>query len=127
MGEPFLRRYGGRVSSEWTYPKLLQILEEAPEVAEKTDVFLEGGDWLTWQLTGQLCRSVCAAGFKQFWAKDGALPSEEYLCALDPRFPDLCRRALRGDILPGQTVTVDAVEGELLFRNGWAGSAVFRE
>lgn len=100
MDEPFLHRYGGRVSSEWTYPKLLQILEEAPEVAEKTDVFLEGGDWLTWQLTGQLRRSVCAAGFKQFWAKDGALPSEEYLCALDPRFPDLCRRALRGDILP---------------------------
>ena len=82
MDEPFLHRYGGRVSSEWTYPKLLQILEEAPEVAEKTDVFLEGGDWLTWQLTGQLRRSVCAAGFKQFWAKDGALPSEEYLCAL---------------------------------------------
>ena len=98
MDEPFLKRYGGRVSSEWTYPKLLQILEEAPEVAEKTDIFLEAGDWLTWQLTGQLYRNACAAGFKQFWADDGVLPSESFLAALDPRFPALCRRALRGEI-----------------------------
>ncbi len=98
MDEPFLQRYGGRVSSEWTYPKLLQILEEAPDVAEKTAIFLEGGDWLTWQLTGQLCRNACAAGFKQFWADDGALPSAAFLAALDPRFPALCHRVLRGDI-----------------------------
>ena len=100
MDEPFLQRYGGRVSSEWTYPKLLQILDEAPEVAEQTDVFLEAGDWLTWQLTGRLGRSACAAGFKQFWAADGVLPSPAFLAALDARFPDLCRRVLRGDILP---------------------------
>ena len=100
MDEPFLHRYGGRVSSEWTYPKLLQILDEAPEVAAHTDIFLEAGDWLTWQLTGQLRRNACAAGFKQFWAADGVLPSDAFLAALDPRFPDLCRRALRGEILP---------------------------
>ena len=100
MHEPFLHRYGGRVSSEWTYPKLLQILDEAPQIAEMTDVFLEGGDWLVWQLTGRLRRSVCAAGFKQFWAEDGVLPSGEFLAALDARFPALCRRALRGEILP---------------------------
>ena len=34
MDEPFLHRYGGRVSSEWTYPKLLQILDEAPETVD---------------------------------------------------------------------------------------------
>lgn len=100
MDEPFLHRYGGRVSSEWTYPKLLQMLDEAPEIAEMTDVFLEGGDWLTWQLTGRLRRSVCAAGFKQFWAEDGVLPSEAFLTALDSRFPALVKRALRGESLP---------------------------
>ena len=100
MEEPFLRRYGGRVSSEWTYPKLLQILEEAPALAERTDVFLEAGDWLLWQLTGTLQRSTCGAGFKQFWAADGELPSEGFLAALHPHFPALCRRALRGTVLP---------------------------
>ncbi len=99
MGEPFLQRYGGRISSEWTYPKLLQILEEAPEIARCTNIFLEAGDWLTWQLTGQLRRNTCAAGFKQFWASDGALPSDDFLAALHPDFPALCRRVLRGQVL----------------------------
>ena len=100
MDEPFLRRYGGRVSSEWTYPKLLQILEEDPDLAQQTDVFLEAGDWLLWQLTGRLHRSSCAAGFKQFWAADGSCPTDAFLQALHPDFPALCRRTLRGDILP---------------------------
>ena len=100
MGESFLHRYGGRVSSEWTYPKLLQILEEAPAVAADADVFLEAGDWLLWQLTGRLQRSTCGAGFKQFWAEDGEVPSEDFLNALHPDFPALCRRTLRGPILP---------------------------
>ena len=98
--EPFLQRYGGRVSSEWTYPKLLQILEEDPALAQRIDVFLEGGDWLLWQLTGQLHRSSCAAGFKQFWADDGNCPTDAFLQALHPDFPALCRRTLNGDILP---------------------------
>ena len=100
MNEPFLRRYGCRISSEWTYPKLLQILDEDPDLADATAYFLEGGDWLTWQLTGALHRNSCAAGFKQFWAADGALPSPSFLAALDPRFPALAERTLRGEILP---------------------------
>ena len=31
-GEPWLQRYGGKISSEWFFPKALQILDEAPEV-----------------------------------------------------------------------------------------------
>ena len=63
-----------------------------------TDIFLEAGDWLTWQLTGQLCRNSCAAGFKQFWADNGQLPTAEYLSALDQRFPALVQRTLRGQV-----------------------------
>ena len=29
-GEPWLPRYGGRISSEWFFSKSLQILDEAP-------------------------------------------------------------------------------------------------
>lgn len=96
--QPFLRRYGGRISSEWTYPKLLQILEEDAALAEKTAVFLEAGDWLLWQLTGTLVRNSCAAGFKQFWAADGQTPDDDFLKLLHPGFPALCRRALRGEV-----------------------------
>ena len=31
-GEDFLARYGGKISSEWFFPKALQILNEAPKI-----------------------------------------------------------------------------------------------
>src|SRR5262249_42785126 len=31
-GEPWLARYGGKISAEWQYAKALQVLEEDPEV-----------------------------------------------------------------------------------------------
>ena len=31
-GEKWLQNYGGKISSEWLFPKLWQILDEAPEV-----------------------------------------------------------------------------------------------
>jgi L-ribulokinase len=31
-GEEFLSRYGGKISSEWLFPKIWQILDEAPEI-----------------------------------------------------------------------------------------------
>ena len=34
-GEPWLARYGGRISSEWEFAKALQVLEEDPEVYER--------------------------------------------------------------------------------------------
>ena len=43
-GEAFLARYGGKISSEWAIPKLWQILDEAPEVYEAMDRFIEAAD-----------------------------------------------------------------------------------
>jgi L-ribulokinase len=31
-GEPWLARYGGKISSEWQYAKALQVLAEDPEI-----------------------------------------------------------------------------------------------
>ena len=31
LGENFLKRYGGKISSEWMFPKIWQILNEAPK------------------------------------------------------------------------------------------------
>ena len=50
-GEPFLQRYGGKISSEWEIPKIWQILDESPEVYEAADHIVEGGDWIVWQLS----------------------------------------------------------------------------
>jgi L-ribulokinase len=84
-GEPWLDRYGGMISSEWEFAKGLQILEEAPEVYDATDRFVEAADWIVWQLCGTYVRNACTAGYKGIY-QDGAYPSAEFLEALNPAF-----------------------------------------
>ncbi|MFC4508102.1 ribulokinase, partial [Streptomyces vulcanius] len=86
-GEPWLRRYGGKISSEWEFAKALQLLEEDPELYELTGRWIEAADWIVWQLCGRYVRNACTAGYKgQF--QDGAYPSSDYLAALNPGFAD---------------------------------------
>jgi L-ribulokinase len=84
-GEPWLGRYGGRISSEWEFAKALQLLEEDAAVYDAMDRFVEAADWIVWQLCGVELRNACTAGYKGIY-QDGHYPSEEYLAALNPRF-----------------------------------------
>jgi L-ribulokinase len=84
-GEPWLARYGGRISSEWEFAKALQVLDEDPEIYERMDRWVEGADWIVWQLCGAETRNTCTAGYKAIF-QDGGYPSEDYLRALDERF-----------------------------------------
>ncbi len=88
MGESWLDRYGGKISSEWFFSKALQILQEDPAVYEAADRLIEAADWVIWQLTGNETRNTCTAGYKAI-VQDGAYPSREYFAALDPRFADV--------------------------------------
>ncbi len=104
-GEPWLARYGGKISSEWLMPKALQILEEAPALYAVTERLVEGCDWVVWQLTGKLARNTCAAGYKATWHKVDGFPSAEFLAALHPELADLYRDKLAGPVIaPGQMV-----------------------
>ena len=80
-GEPFLARYGGRISSEWYFPKLLQIYEEDRGVYDAAARFIEATDWIVWQLTGTERRCSCAASYKAFWSPDTGLPPATYFDA----------------------------------------------
>src|SRR5258708_4542853 len=51
LGEPWLDRYGGKISSEWFFSKALQILDEAPEIYNAPGRLLEAADWVGLQLT----------------------------------------------------------------------------
>ena len=62
-GEPWLFRCGGRVDAQWAVPKLWQALEEAPDVYEAADAWIEAGDWLVWQLCGRKARSASRLAF----------------------------------------------------------------
>jgi L-ribulokinase len=84
-GEPWLARYGGRISSEWEFAKGLQLLEEDPELYDRMDHWVEAADWIVWQLCGTYVRDACTTGYKAIY-QDGRYPSRDYLAAVNPAF-----------------------------------------
>lgn len=100
MGERWLDRYGGKISSEWFFSKTLQILDEAPEVYAAADRLIEAADWVVWQLTGRETRNSCTAGYKAMWSKREGFPSKEYFKALDPRLENVVDEKLSRTIAP---------------------------
>ena len=88
-GFDFLNRYGGKVSSEWFFPKAWQILNEAPEVYQAAGRLIEAADWIIWQLTGVETRNNTAAGYKAFWSRREGFPPREFFKALDPRLENI--------------------------------------
>jgi L-ribulokinase len=97
-GEEFLARYGGKISSEWMIPKIMQIIEEAPEIYNAADRFMEATDWVTMQLTGEERRNSCTAGYKAMWHKRKGYPSKEFFKALNPKLENVVEDKLSTDI-----------------------------
>ncbi len=85
-GESFLTRYGGRISSEWYFPKLIELWLEDRELYEESYAFVEATDWVVWWLTGRLIRQTTTAGYKAMWSPEEGLPSSEYFEAAYPGF-----------------------------------------
>jgi L-ribulokinase len=98
-GEPWLARYGGKISAEWQFAKALQLLDEDPDCYQRAGRWIEAADWIIWQLTGAETRNSAAAGYKGIW-QDGRYPSREFLAALDPRFAGFARDKLEHPVLP---------------------------
>jgi len=123
-GEAFLKRYGGKISSEWMIAKIWQVLNEAPEIYEQTDRFVEATDWVTSKLTGNLVRNSCTAGYKSIWHKKDGYPSKEFFKALDPRLENLTDTKLRGEVVSIGT-KAGGLTAEMANRIGlYAGMAV---
>ncbi|MBN2853096.1 MAG: ribulokinase [Clostridia bacterium] len=99
-GEEFLSRYGGKISSEWMIPKIMQILEEDEEIYNKADRFMEAADWVILQLTDNEARNSCTAGYKALWNKQKGYPGKEFFKALDPRLENLVEEKLSENIYP---------------------------
>ena len=98
--QPFLARYGGKLSSEWMFPKSLRMLRKAPHVYNNADKIIEAGDWIVWQLCGNEVRSSCQAGYKGMWSKSEGYPSSEFLNTFHPKFKSFVEDKLTGEIHP---------------------------
>jgi L-ribulokinase len=86
LGQEFLSRYGGRISSEWYFPKLIELWLEDRELFDETYAFIEATDWIVWWLTGEERRQACTAGYKAMWSGGEGLPSGEYFQSAYPGF-----------------------------------------
>ena len=98
--EEFIRIYGGKYSSEWFFSKLLQVVDEAPAIYDAMDRFIEAGDWLVWQLTGEEKRNTCTAGYKGMWVKGQGFPSPDFFAALDPRMENVIEEKVGENYFP---------------------------
>lgn len=97
LGESWLPRFGGFISSEWEYAKALQLLEEDPELYALMDHFVEAADWIVWQLSGRYVRNACTAGYKGI-LQDGAYPGRAFERALNPAFEGFAETKLAHEI-----------------------------
>jgi L-ribulokinase len=117
LGEAWLDRYGGKISSEWFFAKALQILNEAPEIYTAADRLIEAADWVVWQLTGVEKRNSCTAGYKAMWSKREGYPPNAFFRELDPRLEKIVDEKMARTIYP-----IGARAGELTARAAaWTG------
>ncbi|MCE7883431.1 MAG: hypothetical protein DYH08_06135 [Actinobacteria bacterium ATB1] len=103
--EGWLARYGGRIGLEWFFPKVLEVIESDSEAAETTDIWIEAGGWIVWQLTGSgdtIVRSSCQAGYKALWAPDSGFPVD-FLSACDPALGRAATQKAPGILAPPGT------------------------
>ncbi len=100
QGYTFLERYGGKISSEWFFPKAWQILDEAPKVYAAADRILEATDWAVWQLTSVETRNECTAGYKALWSQREGFPPDAFFKALDPRLEHIVDEKMSRKLIP---------------------------
>jgi L-ribulokinase len=86
-GADYLLYTGGMTSCEWLLPKAGELRQSAPALWSQTERFIEAGDWLVWQLTGNECRSSCQAGYKAHYVGGVGYPDD-----LDTQVPGLRAR-----------------------------------
>jgi len=98
MGESLLAICGGKINAELSLPKLLETLEQAPEVYEQADCFAEAGDWIVRKLVGENIRSAVTAEYKAF-LNETEEPSSDYLKAVSPGFEHLYRDKMGGRLI----------------------------
>lgn len=106
--EPWLSNCGDTVSSEWLFPKILETLEEAPDVFAATHRFYEAADWLCMRLTGNEVHNPCMAGLKSCWDRELGYPTREYFRAVDGRLENVV-----GTKVSSVVNRVDEIAGKL--------------
>ena len=97
-GASWLWQYGGKVSSEWYFPKVCETLRRSPETYRAAYRFLEAADWLAWLLTGKETHAPSFAGFKASWTRQNGYPDKALLEELEPGLGEIPGNKLGGTV-----------------------------
>lgn len=84
MNERWLDSYGGAVSAEFMFPKILETARCSKKVFENTYRFIEAGEWIDLLLTGEETHAAAFAGYKAFWNEESGFPSNDFFKSVDP-------------------------------------------
>ncbi len=98
--EIFLDRYGGRINSDWFFPKVWEIFDESLSIYNAADRLIEASDWLVWQLTGVESRSLSTAGFKALWSKQEGFPLETFFGVMHPTLTNVVSEKMMEEVTP---------------------------
>ncbi len=100
---PWLKQYGGITSSEWMFPKIMEVLSEDEALYNKTYHFVEAGDWIVWKLCGNETHSVCSAGFKALWNNETGFPDKAFFKKLDVRLENVVDEKINTNVIKMST------------------------
>ena len=73
-GEPWIGRYGGKISAEWAVRQGAAAARRGPGGLPARRPLIEAADWIIWQLCGTETRNACTAGYKGIY-QDGRYPT----------------------------------------------------
>ena len=95
--------FGSSVSSEWAFPKIMQIAREDYALYQRTDHYIEALDWIVLKLSGRLTRCTAALGVNAFWIKGKGYPDKAFWKAVEPRMEHVVEEKMRGrEVLVGE-------------------------
>ncbi len=100
-GEEWLADYGGKISSEWLFPKIWEILDNAPDIYELADGFIEAGDFISWVLLGKRIKGYVCSASKAIYDYYKGYPKKEFFAALDPRLENVVEEKLNAPMVFG--------------------------
>lgn len=113
LGQEDNPRFGGTVSPELMVPKVLEMVQEDPQVYDSASEILEAGDWITRVLTGSPGRSCSMAGYKAWWNQREGYPDRDFFATVNPRMESFAEEKL-----PGKICSVGEAVGTLSYE--WA-------
>jgi L-ribulokinase len=97
--------FGNNVSSEWAFPKIMQIVLEDYDCYRATAMYMEAVDWMPYMLSGNVTRCTATLGVNAFWIKGIGFPGKDFFRAMDPRMTDVVSEKMGGkQVLVGEAI-----------------------